>query len=75
MENVEGNNVTWFMYFSVENNDYKLVDHEKHTSFIHISPHYADKVSRDRLSINVLSLLYPNQTLTLTQSKAHSSQS
>lgn len=40
MENKESDDVTWFTYVSVENNDYRLVDHEKYTSYVHLIPLY-----------------------------------
>ena len=49
MENKGAENVTWFVYFSIENNDYKLIDHEKHTSYIYIVPKYSSKTSRNRV--------------------------
>ena len=69
MENGGANLTTWFTYFSIENNDYKLIDHEKHTSYIYIVPNYIDKVQRDSVEIKQFSYLFPNQTLTVSQSK------
>jgi hypothetical protein len=69
MENSGANLSTWFTYFSIENNDYKLIDHEKHTSYIYIVPNYIDKVQRDSVEIKQFSYLFPNQTLTVSQSK------
>lgn len=69
MENGGTGVVTWFCYFSVENNDYKLVDHEKLISYIHLSPEYVDRINNNHVKVNAKSLVYPNQTITVTQTK------
>lgn len=39
MQNLNNHSDTnWFAYFSVENNDYRYVDHEKYTTFISLTP-------------------------------------
>lgn len=69
MENTEDEDVIWFIYTSVENNDYRLVDHEKHTSYIHIVPDYTDEKKKDEVELKCLSLIYPNQTFRVSEKK------
>jgi hypothetical protein len=70
MENKEAEEVVWFTYASVENNDYRKVDHEKHTSFIQISPEYEDEKERDEVRLRCLSLMVENQTVRVRQQKS-----
>ena len=38
MENKkEGKDKTWLTYFSVENNDYRYIDHEKYSTYMSLS--------------------------------------
>lgn len=59
MENREGEEITWFTYVSVENNDYRLIDHEKYTSYIHLIPLYKNN-EQTEMSLKCYSLLYQN---------------
>lgn len=38
--NTDKKKIRWFTYFSVENNDYRLVDHEKYSTYISLVAKY-----------------------------------
>ena len=43
MHNLGSEQVTWYTYASVENNDYRMVDHTGYTSFVFLRPKVAEK--------------------------------
>ena len=49
MQNLGSETMTWYTYVAVENNDYRLVDHQGYSSFIYIKP---ERVSKDSVNIH-----------------------
>jgi hypothetical protein len=47
MDNIGADEITWFCYFSVENNDYRKVDHEKYSTFARFTPYYSNEKNKN----------------------------
>lgn len=58
--------MTWFIAVSVENNDYKLVDHKAYTSFIYLSPQY---VGENEVKVVEKSNVYPTENISVLHRK------
>lgn len=66
---LEGENVTWLVYFTVENNDYRLATNKYISGVRTFTPSYSK--DRSQLSIEARTMIGSNQTMRLVSTKTN----